>query len=155
LINNYTFGAVVAYGAFYLSYATLETFVVPPWNSAGIPATDQNLAVAHYLFVWTVITAYFTIASLCTSVVVFSTFFSVETRLCIGTHRIGLQHGSSQTMSGRAIATMCMYILIVVLYASSAAIPAIIVTWLIVTYIMLNEKSTKVQRANGQLSINV
>src|SRR4051812_25817769 len=47
LCNKNTFGAAafVAYGAFYLSYATLETFVVPAWNSAGVPASDQNFAV--------------------------------------------------------------------------------------------------------------
>jgi len=80
LANKNTFGAgaFIAYAAFYLSYATLEEFVVPAWTAAGVSTDTQNQAIAVYLVVWTLVTFIFTIASLRTSVAIFIIFLTLE-----------------------------------------------------------------------------
>jgi uncharacterized protein len=66
-----TFGALAfsSYGAFWLSFAALVKLAVP-----GLPAADATSAVALYLLLWTIFTAYMTIAALRTTVAILLVF---------------------------------------------------------------------------------
>lgn len=81
-----TFGAVAfsSYGAFWMSYWFLVDHVLPGLKA---PAADINHAVGVYLLVWTIFTAYMTIAAIRVSGAVLLVFVALTLTflfLCIG-----------------------------------------------------------------------
>jgi succinate-acetate transporter protein len=60
-VSNNTFGAVAftSYGAFWLSFATIEEF----WTPTNASVTDVNIALGIYLLSWTIFTFYMMIGS--------------------------------------------------------------------------------------------
>jgi succinate-acetate transporter protein len=75
--TNNTFGATafVSYGAFWLSFATINQFWAPTGYAS---AQDINSAVGIYLLAWTIFTAYMFIASLRMSVALVALFGFLE-----------------------------------------------------------------------------
>ena len=73
---NNTFGAVAftSYGAFWLSFATVEQF----WKPTGASPHDMNVALGMYLLVWTIFTLYMMIASFRMSVSLAVVFVLLE-----------------------------------------------------------------------------
>lgn len=69
--NKNTFGALAftSYGAFWLSFATYVQFVEPT-----LPADSASTATGLFLLVWTIFTAYMTVASLRVSAAVAGVF---------------------------------------------------------------------------------
>ena len=59
-VRKNTFGALAftSFGAFWISYYVLSTFIIP-----GMPSSEVPVAVGVFLLGWTIFTAYMTIAS--------------------------------------------------------------------------------------------
>jgi uncharacterized protein len=72
-VKGNTFGATAfaSFGAFWLSYYTLAFHVLPGVKAS---ATDINHAVGWYLLVWTIFTAYMTVAASRVSLAVLAVF---------------------------------------------------------------------------------
>lgn len=72
--NDNTFGAVAftSYGAFWISYFFYARYV-----AAALPPADAHTATAIFLLMWTIFTAYMTLAALKTNVALIAIFGSV------------------------------------------------------------------------------
>ncbi|CAN5465292.1 acetate uptake transporter [soil metagenome] len=72
--NDNTFGAVAftSYGAFWISY-----FVYAEYIAATLPPADAHVATGIFLLMWTIFTAYMTLAALRTNVALIAIFGTV------------------------------------------------------------------------------
>jgi len=72
--NDNTFGAVAftSYGAFWISYFFYARFV-----AGTLPPADAHTATGRFLLMWTIFTAYMTLASLRTNAVLVAVFSTV------------------------------------------------------------------------------
>lgn len=75
-VKGNTFGALAfgSFGAFWLSFWYLVTSVIPGFVATKVAPDDIGHAVGTYLLVWTIFTAYMTVASLRTSGAIFAVF---------------------------------------------------------------------------------
>src|SRR4249920_3752378 len=82
--NDNTFGAVAftSYGAFWISY-----FFYARYIAGGLPAADAHTATGIFLLMWTIFTAYMTLAAIKTNAVllgIFGTVFVTFALLSLG-----------------------------------------------------------------------
>lgn len=121
-IKGNTFGAVAfaSFGAFWLSFWYLETHAAAFAADKATP-DDVQKSVGTYLLVWTIFTAYMTVASLRTSLAVFAVFLALTITflfLCIGAYNSDAAgHGATEIGGWLGLITA-----VLAWYASFAAV---------------------------------